>query len=262
MRLPFYQVDSFTGTVFRGNPAGVVLLKEWIPERTMQAIAAENNLSETAFVHPRGNAFELRWFTPEIEVDLCGHATLASAYVIFEEGLSHGDAVQFSTKADVLTVRRDGAVLSMDFPARPGEPEPVTDQVTEALGAKPGELLRSRDIMAVFGSEGEVAALEPRFDILKDIDALGVIATAPGLKVDFVSRFFAPMIGIPEDPVTGSAHCTLIPYWSRRLGKKKLLARQLSRRGGEIRCEDLGERVKIGGEAVLYLRGEIEVPRT
>ena len=260
MRLPFYQVDSFTGTLFRGNPAGVVLVKEWLPDRTMQAIAAENNLSETAFVHPRGNAFEIRWFTPGMEVDLCGHATLASAYVIFEEGLAHGEAVQFSTKTDILTVRRDGAILSMDFPARPGEPEQVTHVVVEALGAEPVELLRSRDLMAVFGSEDDVAAMEPRFDLMAGLDTLGVIATAPGNRVDFVSRFFAPMIGIPEDPVTGSAHCTLIPYWSRRLAKEKLLARQLSKRGGEILCEDRGDRVVIGGEAALYLTGEIEVP--
>lgn len=260
MRLPFYQVDSFTGTLFRGNPAGVVLVKEWLPDSTMQAIAGENNLSETAFVHPRGNAFEIRWFTPGIEVDLCGHATLASAYVIFEEGLSHGDAVQFSTKTDILTVRREGAILSMDFPARPGEPEKVTRSVAEALGAEPSEMLRSRDLMAVFASEDDVATLEPGFDLLAGLDTLGIIATAPGNRVDFVSRFFAPAIGVQEDPVTGSAHCTLIPYWSRRLSKKKLLARQLSRRGGEIRCEDRGDRVVIGGEAVLYLKGEIEVP--
>lgn len=260
MRLPFYQVDSFTGTLFRGNPAGVVLLRRWLPEETMQAIAAENNLSETAFVLPRGNAFELRWFTPLVEVDLCGHATLATAYVLFQEGLSHGDAVQFSTRTDVLTVRRDGAVLSMDFPARPADPERVTAQVSDALGATPGELLRSRDLMAVFGNENDVAYLEPRFDLIARLDAPAVIVTAPGNKVDFVSRFFAPKLGIAEDPVTGSAHCTLIPYWGKRLGKKKLLSRQLSKRGGEIRCEDLADRVVIGGEAALYLRGEIEVP--
>ena len=260
MKLPFYQVDSFTGRLFRGNPAGVVLMKDWLPEQIMQAIAAENNLSETAFVHPRGNAFELRWFTPDIEVDLCGHATLASAYVIFSEGLAHGDAIQFATKVDVLTVRRQGAVIQMDFPARPAESVPIGTQIVAALGARPRELLKSRDLMAVFESEGDVAGLEPEFDLVAGLDALGVIATAPGRKVDFVSRFFAPRAGVREDPVTGSSHCTLIPYWSGRLGKEKLLARQISRRGGEIHCEDHGDRVVIGGEAALYLRGEIDVP--
>ena len=261
MRLPFYQVDAFTGTLFRGNPAGVVLMKNWLSEDTMQAIAAENNLSETAFVHPRGNAFELRWFTPEVEVDLCGHGTLASGFVVFEEGLNHGDSVQFATKADVLTVTRTGAVYSMDFPARPAEPATASEAIVEALGARPKELLRSRDLMAVFETEEEVAALAPRLDLVAALDALGVIATSPGRKVDFVSRFFAPKAGIPEDPVTGSTHCTLIPYWGRRLGKARLFARQISKRGGEIHCEDRGDRVTIGGEVRLYLKGEIEAPR-
>ncbi len=261
MKLPIYQVDAFTGGLFRGNPAAVVLLESWLPEETLLAIAAENNLSETAFVLPRGSAFELRWFTPRIEVALCGHATLASAFVLLEEGLVRGDAVRFGTKTGVLTVVREGAVLSMDFPARPGETAPCTDQLVEALGARPSEVLRSRDIMAVFDAEDAIVALEPRFDLLADLDVLGVIVTAPGRKVDFVSRFFAPSAGIPEDPVTGSSHCTLIPYWSGRLNKKTLAARQLSRRGGEIRCEDRGDRVTIGGQAVLYMRGEITVKR-
>ena len=262
MRLPFYQVDSFTGTLYRGNPAGVVLVKHWLPDRTMQAIATENNLSETAFVHPRENAFELRWFTPEVEVDLCGHATLASAFIVFRKGLSHGDSVQFSTKTDVLTVRREGALLSMDFPARPGVREPMNARVSEALGAEPKELLRSRDLMAVFESERDVAAIEPRLDLVAQLDSAGVIVTAPGSNVDFVSRFFAPRLGVPEDPVTGSSHCTLIPYWSARLKKDRLLARQLSKRGGEIHCEHRGDRVVIGGEATLYLEGEVEVAAT
>ncbi len=261
MKLPFYHVDAFTGTLFHGNPAGVVLMKDWLSEETMQAIAAENNLSETAFVHPRGNAFELRWFTPEAEVDLCGHATLASAFVVFEEGLTHGDTVQFASKTDVLTVRRSGTLLNMDFPSRPAESVPVTEAVVEALGARPKALLLSRDLMAVFDLEEDVASLRPRLDLVATLDALGVIATAPGRKVDFVSRFFAPSVGVPEDPVTGSTHCTLTPYWGARLSKEKMLARQLSERGGVIHCEYRGERVTIGGEATLYLRGEIEVPR-
>lgn len=261
MRLPIYQVDAFTGAPFRGNPAAVVIMKDWLSEDTMQAIAAENNLSETAFVHPRGNAFEIRWFTPTIEVDLCGHGTLASAHVVFENGMAHGDEVQFAAKADVLTVRREGRLLIMDFPSRPAEPAPLTDSVTEALGARPKELLRSRDLMAVFAAEEDVAGLSPDFTLVSQLDAAGVIATSPGRRVDFVSRFFAPAMGVPEDPVTGSTHCTLVPYWSERLGKTSLAARQVSRRGGELRCEDRGDRVAIGGEAVCYLTGEIEVPR-
>jgi len=261
MKLRFYQVDAFTGTPLRGNPAAVVLLKDWLSERTMQAIAAENNLSETAFVHPRGNAFEIRWFTPQVEVDLCGHGTLASGYVVFEEGLTHGDEAQFAAKVGVLTVRREGSLLSMDFPSRPAEPVPVSDEVVEALGARPSELLLSRDLMAVFEHESDVAALSPRFDAVAGLDALGLIATAPGNRVDFVSRFFAPAVGIPEDPVTGSTHCTLVPYWSKRLGKTRLDARQISSRGGELHCEDRGERVTIAGQVACYLRGEIDVPR-
>jgi len=262
MKLKFYQVDAFTGAPLRGNPAAVVLMKEWLSEQTMQAIAAENNLSETAFIHPRGNAFEIRWFTPEVEVELCGHGTLASGFVVFEEGLAHGGEVQFATKVDVLTVRKDGRLYSMDFPAMPAEPVSIQDEVVDALGCRPSALLASRDLMAVFETEEEVAALRPRFDAVARLETLGVIATAPGRKVDFVSRFFAPGVGIPEDPVTGSTHCTLVPYWSKRLGKKTLEARQISRRGGELHCEDRGERVGIAGEAVCYLRGEIEVPRS
>jgi PhzF family phenazine biosynthesis protein len=261
MRLPFFQVDAFTGSTFRGNPAGVVIVKEWLSEETMQAIAAENNVSETAFIHPRGNAFEIRWFTPEIEVDLCGHATLASACVVFDQGMNHGDEVQFAAKVEILTVRREGSLFVMDFPSRPAEPASPPPRLAEALGATPEEVLGSRDLMAVFQSEEQVAAIAPDFDLLAEFDALGVIVTAPGRKVDFVSRFFAPSAGVPEDPVTGSAHCTLIPYWSKRLGKTRLKARQVSRRGGELTCEDAGDRVRIAGEAVFYLRGEIEVPR-
>ncbi|MFH1501486.1 MAG: PhzF family phenazine biosynthesis protein [Candidatus Eisenbacteria bacterium] len=262
MKLPFFQVDAFTGSTFRGNPAGVVIMKEWLSEETMQSIAAENNVSETAFMHPRGNAFEIRWFTPEVEVDLCGHGTLASAFVVFDQGLAHGDEVQFAAKVGVLTVKRNGPLLVMDFPSRPPETAQVTDALEEALGARPVAALRARDLMAVFDTEEDVAALNPRFDLVAELDAVGVIATAPGRRVDFVSRFFAPGVGVPEDPVTGSTHCTLVPYWAGRLGKSKLLARQISKRGGELRCEDRGDRVTIGGQVVCYLRGEIEVPRS
>jgi PhzF family phenazine biosynthesis protein len=261
MKLPMYQVDAFTGSPFHGNPAAVVIMKEWLPEETMQAIAAENNLSETAFLHPRGNAFEIRWFTPKVEVDLCGHGTLASAHVVFDNGLAHGDEVQFAAKVDVLKVRRDGRLLVMDFPTRPADSIPMDERVVQALGARPKALLKSRDLMAVYDSEEQVAGLTPDLALVSALDESAVIVTAPGRKVDFVSRFFAPAVGVPEDPVTGSSHCTLIPYWSARLGRKTLMARQLSARGGELHCEDRGTRVSIGGEAVCYLRGEIEVPR-
>ncbi len=268
MRFPLYQVDAFTSKVFGGNPAAVVLLPEPqpepLPERTMQAIGAENNLSETAFVQSRqdGNAedtFGLRWFTPMVEVDLCGHATLASAFVLFREGRVTGEVVHFETQSGRLSVRREGDMLTMDFPARPPAPVDGIEELTAALGARPDALLAARDHLAVFTTEDEVASLSPDFARLADLEAWAVIATAPGNEVDFVSRFFAPKAGIDEDPVTGSAHCTLIPYWAGRLGKMELRARQISRRGGEIFCAHNDERVAISGRAVLYLQGEISV---
>ena len=258
-KLPIWQVDAFTGELFRGNPAAVVVLDDWLPDATLQAIGLENNLSETAFVVPRGASFDLRWFTPTIEVDLCGHATLASAHVLFEHGYQSGPRVAFRTRrAGELAVTRDGDLLALDFPARRPrragiDPAPITG----ALGAAPVEIHEARDLLAVFRTQAEVEALEPDFAQVKAVADFAVIATAPGDDCDFVSRFFAPRAGIDEDPVTGSAHCTLVPYWSERLGKKKLHARQVSKRGGELFCEDRGERVAIGGRAVEYLRGEI-----
>ncbi len=279
MKLPLYQVDAFTSERFSGNPAAVVILEEWLPEELMLAIAAENNLSETAFVVPGREAHGLRWFTPEVEVDLCGHATLATAYVLLEvaplsgvpEGLpSQRDALspQSGSSAEVrfhtqesgrLRVRRDGDLFRMDFPARPGAPTDVRNDVSEALRRVPEELLAGRDLMAVYATEAEIVGLAPDFGRVASLDALGVIVTAPGDDADFVSRFFAPNSGIPEDPVTGSTHCTLVPYWARRLGRSKLRAQQLSKRGGELFCEDRGERVSIAGRAVLYLEGSITI---
>lgn len=259
MTIPIYQVDAFTGTVFSGNPAAVCPLREWPEDSLLQAMAAENNLSETAFFIGGNGHYELRWFTPTTEVDLCGHATLAAAFIIliyFEESLA---AVTFNTRSGPLKVERDGAMLVMDFPARPGSPCTAPQDLIDGLGVEPSEVLLARDYMAIYDSEDTIPSLEPNMECLLRLDGLGVIATAPGKKVDFVSRFFAPKAGVPEDPVTGSAHCTLVPYWSKRLNKKKLEARQLSKRGGELFCEDLGDRIKIAGRAVLYLEGMIHL---
>jgi predicted PhzF superfamily epimerase YddE/YHI9 len=257
MKIPYYHVDAFTGSVFAGNPAGVCVLEEWLPAETMLGIAAENNLSETAFLVEREAHYELRWFTPVTEVDLCGHATLASAHVAFHHLGHTGSLVRFASKSGMLPVGREGEVLVLDFPARPGERCETPDALREGLGREPAEVYLARDYMAVYPTQADVEALEPDMELLKQVVSLGVIATAPGDEVDFVSRFFAPTVGVPEDPVTGSAHCTLIPYWSARLGKQALHARQVSARGGELYCQDAGARVHIGGRAVTYLTGEI-----
>ena len=263
MKIPFFQLDAFAARVFTGNPASVCPLEEWLDDATMQAIAAENNLSETAFFVAQGEQFRLRWFTPTMEVDLCGHATLAAAWVIFHEFDWSLDTLDFATNSGILTVTRDdeGDRLAMDFPARPAGPATGADAVAEALGARPAELLASRDAMAVFASAGEVARLRPDFARIAALDHFAVIATAPGGEAgcDFVSRFFAPKAGIDEDPVTGSAHCTLVPYWSRRLGRSRLFARQISARGGELWCEDKGARVGIAGRCVPVIEGVIRL---
>jgi PhzF family phenazine biosynthesis protein len=259
MKIPYYEVAAFTSKPFGGNPAGVCLLPAWLPDATLQNIAAENNLSETAFLVPRGEDFDLRWFTPETEVDLCGHATLASAFVLFTEAGFKGDMLRFHSQSGVLSISRAGGVLELDFPSRPPQPCAVPDALIRGLGKTPRQVLKSRDYFAVFDSEADVRSLEPDFALLATLDALGIIVTARGSDCDFVSRFFAPGAGVPEDPVTGSAHCTLIPYWAGRLGKTQLFARQVSKRGGELFCRLAGERVRIGGKAVLYLRGEIEL---
>lgn len=259
MKLPYFEIAAFTARAFGGNPAGVCPLGSWLPDATLRSIAAENNLSETAFYVRRDGDFELRWFTPTTEVDLCGHATLAAAFVIFAQPGFAEPSVRFHSKSGELTVTRAGDLLTLDFPARPASLATAPEALLRGLGARPAKLLKSRDFLAVFASEAEVRALKPDFAALRPLDALGVIATAPGDDSDFVSRFFAPAAGIDEDPVTGSAHCTLIPYWAQRLGRTTLFARQVSARGGELFCELVGERVRIGGKAVLYLRGEIEI---
>jgi PhzF family phenazine biosynthesis protein len=259
MDVPLYQIDAFTSAVFGGNPAAVCPLTSWLPKATMQAVAAENNLSETAFLVRSGDDYAIRWFTPTVEVDLCGHATLASAYVVLAFLEPGRAAVTFSSASGPLRVRREDELLVMDFPARPPQPRSEVPELASILGRAPVELHQARDLVAVFESEEDVLSLAPDFRRLKALDQ-SVAATAPGRSVDFVSRFFAPNYGIDEDPVTGSAHCTLIPFWAQRLGKARLSARQVSARGGELSCEQRGERVHIGGRAVCYLKGTIALP--
>jgi predicted PhzF superfamily epimerase YddE/YHI9 len=257
MEIPIYQVDAFSSAVFGGNPTAVCPLEEWLPDETLQAIAAENNLSETAYFVRTGERYALRWFTPGCEVDLCGHATLASAYVLFHELDARGDTLRFDTKSGELAVRRDGERLAMNFPSRPPGRVEVDPGLREAMGGEPVEILAARDYLLVYRSEAEVRRLTPHMDALARINRFAFIATARGEDCDFVSRFFAPAKGIPEDPVTGSAHCTLIPYWAAKLGKTTLEARQVSRRGGELFCRLAEDRVEIGGSARLFLRGRI-----
>jgi predicted PhzF superfamily epimerase YddE/YHI9 len=261
VRIPIFQVDAFADRPFAGNPAAVCPLESWLPPALMQAIAQENNLSETAFLVRGGTGWDIRWFTPEMEVDLCGHATLASAWVVLERLDPGRSEVTFGSPSGPLRVERAaGGTLRMRFPRRPGRPIEPPELLVRAVGRRPRETLLARDVMAVLETEEEVRALDPDLAAVGGLEALGLIVTAPGREVDFVSRFFVPQAGIAEDPVTGSAHCTLVPYWSARLGKRTLEARQVSRRGGALRCEDLGDAVTIAGRAVLFLEGAIEVP--
>ena len=258
MRIPLYLIDAFADRPFHGNPAAVCLLECWPDDRLLQDIAMENNLSETAFLVKKDQGYELRWFTPAVEVDLCGHATLASARVVFEVLEPDSDLVRFSSMSGPLTVTRNQDLLCLDFPARPPRPCPAPQGLDRAILASPEQVLCSqRDLMVVLGSEREVRDLEPDLGGIAGLDFFAVMVTARGETVDFVSRFFAPRQGIPEDPVTGSAHCTLTPYWAERLGKARLHARQVSARGGELWCEDLGERVTISGRTALFAQGEI-----
>ena len=261
MEIPLYQVDAFTNEVFKGNPAAVCPLETWLDDALLQGIAAENNLSETAFFVPQSPGhYDLRWFTPTLEVDLCGHATLASAFVIFEFIDKDLSAVDFETASGRLSVTKSGNQLAMDFPARAPQPIECPANLPEALGADPIDVLASRDLLAVFDNESTIKAITPDFDKLSQIeDTFAVIISSPGDNCDFVSRFFAPKAGVPEDPVTGSAHCTLIPFWAARLGKSKLHAWQVSKRGGELFCELLDDRVRIAGHSVLYAKGEIYI---
>jgi len=259
MQIPLYQIDAFTDAVFGGNPAAVCRLESWIDDRTMQRIAEENNLSETAFFVKVGDKYEIRWFTPEMEIDLAGHPTLATAYAIYHHLNYSGQKIVFQSPSGELIITRRGDLICMDFPTREALPVQENEWITGGLGHRPLELYKSRDYLAIFEKEEDILALQPDWQALRKVDCLGIIVSSPGKRSDFVSRFFAPSAGILEDPVTGSAHSTLIPYWAKRLAKNDLYALQLSRRRGELFCKFLGDRVEIAGRAVTYMVGTITI---
>ncbi len=258
--MKYFVVDAFAENVFGGNPAGVCVLEKAISEEIMQNIAKENNLSETAFVYKEDRHYCLRWFTPGGEIDLCGHATMGTAYVISNFIDKNADSMEFHTKSGILIVKKKGNLFEMDFPSRMPEKIDVIEKVQEVIGVKPLETHLARDLVVLLENEKQVKELKPDFVKMKALNVgLGVIVTAKGEKEDFVSRYFAPELNINEDPVTGSSHSSLIPFWSERLGKQNMIARQLSERGGILYCQNAGERVKIGGSAVLYMTGEINL---
>lgn len=259
MDLPYYQIDSFSSRLFAGNPAGVCLLEEWLPDATLQSIATENNQPETAFVIARQDHFDLRWFTPAVEVDLCGHATLAAAHVLFRHRGFTGDEIRFHTRSGILRVLRRGDALSLELPSLPAVPCDAPAALVKGLGKVPLLTAKAQDFLAIFATEAEVRNLQPDFAELKRLDTRGVIVTAPGDECDFVSRFFAPAVGVNEDPVTGSAHCTLVPYWAEQIGRTELAALQVSARGGELTCFLRGDRVTLAGRAKTYLSGTIHL---
>lgn len=260
MQLQMFQIDSFTNTLFRGNPAAVCRLPVWLSDSLMQQIAAEMNLSETAFFVGSKGSYELRWFTPKVEIDLCGHATLACAWALANELGDCSDLLNFSTRSGELRVQRKGHLFSLDFPADAPVACAIPDGLREAFGGVvPEEILGAADYLVVFRSENEIVEIVPDFSLLSKIPKRGVIVTAPGTKCDFVSRWFGPKVGVLEDPVTGSAHTTLTPYWSGRLGKQMLSARQISARGGELECRLDGDRVHIVGFAVKFAESTIEL---
>lgn len=259
MQLKQYQVDAFTTRLFAGNPAAVVALEKWLPEELMQAIAAENNLAETAFFVPAKEGYELRWFTPLSEVELCGHATLAAAHVLFAHERHTKREIVFTTRGGELRVARRGEALEMSFPARPPAPCKLPRQLLNALGQPPAEVLAADDYLAVYPNEEIVRRLAPDMATLVRLDRRGVAVTARGSDFDFVSRFFAPKLGVPEDPVTGSAHCELAPFWAERTGKTRLRGFQCSPRGGEVGCTIDGDRIVLSGHARTFMEAKISV---
>lgn len=259
MKLPIYQVDAFSNNIFGGNPAAVCPLETWLPDETMQAMAMENQLSETAFFVREATGFHLRWFTPVFEIDLCGHATLASAHVLYQH-LGHQGSIDFRTRSGVLHVEKRGDKYFMQLPSRPPEQVSGPQNIIEAMGAKPLEVYKSRDYLFVYENETQIREMKPQFDLIKQWDeVVGVTVTAPGETADFVSRFFAPRAEINEDPVTGSAHCNLVPYWAEKLGKKELYAEQISARLGKLFCENQGDYISLGGNAVTFFQGEVDL---
>ena len=259
MSIPLYIVDAFTSTLFGGNPAAVCPLTEWLPDSVLASIAAENNQSETAFFVGTAGRYHLRWFTPTFEIELCGHATLAAAHVIFQFIEPSCECVVFQTASGELQVCKGGGMLSMNLPARPGVATVCPAELREGIGLVPSEVYLARDYLVIVDSEDTVLRCRPNFDLLQRLPSLGIIISAPSSAWDFVSRVFFPTDSIKEDSVTGSAHCTLIPYWARRLAKSSLRARQISARGGELLCENLEDRVRISGSAVVYSIGAIQL---
>ncbi|MCY8859110.1 PhzF family phenazine biosynthesis protein [Bacillus atrophaeus] len=258
--MKYYVVDAFAENLFEGNPAGVCIMEEWIPDELMQQIAAENNLSETAFAVKEGESYRLRWFTPADEIDLCGHATLATAYVIANFYESNVEEIKFQTISGELVVVKKGELYEMDFPSRMPKEISLTEEMVEALGVKPVEVHLGRDLMFVLEKEEDVLNASPDFSKLKELpDGLGVSITARSEKYDFVSRAFFPKLNVNEDPVCGSAHCNFIPYWAKNLSKNEMVARQLSKRGGKLYCKFEGDRVKISGSAVLYSIADLQI---
>lgn len=255
-QLTIYQVDAFTSHLFGGNPAAVCPLETWLPDEKMQHLAAENNLSETAFFVREGEGYHLRWFTPEFEIDLCGHATLATAFVLYNHLNYSSEVIRFQTKSGILEVTKKGDLIELNFPSRMPQPCEAPENLLKGVNFPPSKVLKSRDYFLVYDDEAVITQIVPDFKYLNRLDRVGIIVTAASKEVDFVSRFFVPNSVIGEDPVTGSAHCSLIPYWAKELNKTSLIARQLSARQGELFCEDKGDRVNIAGKAVLYLKGE------
>ncbi len=259
MEISLYQIDAFASELFEGNPAAVCPLDEWLPDEIMQSVAEENNLSETAFFVPKGHEYHIRWFTPASEVALCGHATLASAYVLFNILGYQEDKIVFDSKSGILTVAKADEQLVMDFPAQPPVLCDIPKEIIKAFDIAPVECLKSEDYVVVFEREIDIETANPDFEQLKKLDLRGVIITAKSASYDFVARFFAPKYGVPEDPVTGSAYTQLAPYWVSEIGQKKFSAKQISSRGGELTCEMVGDRVFISGKAIKYLEGKIEI---
>ena len=260
MKLEIFQIDAFAEKIFQGNPAAVIPLHEWLPDATMQNIAMENNLSETAFFVPEGKNFHIRWFTPVAEVDLCGHATLATAHVLFNHLNYPENEISFESRSGILKIKRKNELIILDFPVSPTEQINIPEKLKDSLNIQPKICFKGRDdLMLVFETEEDISNLIPNFQKIAELDTRGIICTAKSTYYDFVSRFFAPSVGVPEDPVTGSAHTMLIPFWANQLGKDELKAKQVSKRGGILHCKNLGKRVEIGGRAVTYLIGEITI---